>query len=422
MIALIDCNNFYVSCERVFNSSIQDKPVLVLSNNDGCAIARSEEAKALGIKMGTPPFQIPEVIKEHSVKVFSSNYTLYGDMSRRVMEIIQEFVPKTEVYSIDEIFADLSELKYKDLLALAKEIKETVTTCTGIPVSIGVAQTKTLAKMANRYAKLTKLDDGVFFADDADKVSLMLASIAVEDIWNIGNEFASLLKKHGFTTAAQFAALPPDWVRKGLSIVGLRTQMELKGTPCIPWKEGVPDKKGIGTANSFGKLTTQKRDVQQALATFTSNCAAKLRKQHSCARKIAVFVRTNVHRRQDKQYFHSIELDIAVATNDTKELIRYAMTALDIIFRPGYNYAKAGVELTDFVPENNVQLGLFDTQDRTKNKKAMQAVDKVNCDYGRDTVRFGRLEFDSKQWKLRRAHLSKKFTTRFDELATVKAS
>lgn len=422
MIALIDCNNFYVSCERVFDATIQNKPVLVLSNNDGCAIARSEEAKGLGIKMGTPPFQIPEMIKQHDIKVFSSNYTLYGDMSRRVMQIVQEFVPKTEVYSIDEIFADLSELKYKDLFTLAKEIRETVTTCTGIPVSIGIAKTKTLAKMANRYAKQTKADDGVFYADDVDKVKAMLDVTDVEDIWNIGSESASLLRKHGFTTAAQFVALPPDWVKKQLHIVGLRTQMELKGMPCIKWQEAIANKKGVCTANSFGKLTTQKRDVQQALATFTSNCAGKLRKQGSCARKISVFVRTNVHRRQDKQYFHSIELDIAVATNDTKELIRYAMTALDIIFKPGYNYCKAGVELTDFVSENNVQLGLFDTQDRSKSRLAMQAVDKVNKDFGKDAVRFGRLEFDSKQWKLKRAHLSKKFTTRFDDLATVKAS
>lgn len=422
MIALIDCNNFYVSCERVFNAGIQHKPVVVLSNNDGCIIARSEEAKALGIKMGTHPFMIPDLVRQHDVRVFSSNFTLYGDMSRRVMEIVREFVPKTEEFSIDEIFADLSELKYQDLPILAKEIRETVATCTGIPVSIGIAGTKTLAKMANRFAKQNGTGDGVFYANDDAAVKAMLEVTDVENVWGIGPEFASVLRKHGFNTAAQFAQIPSEWVRKQLHVGGLRTQMELKGTPCIKWQEGPNNKKGVCTANSFGKLTALKKDVQQAVASFTANCAAKLRKQGSCARKISVFVRTNVHRRQDKQYFQSMELDITVATNNTKELIRYAMTALDIIFQPGYNYCKAGVELTDFIPENNIQLGLFDTQDRSKGKKAMQAVDKVNEHYGRNTVQIGRLDVGQKRWKLRQEKLSRKFTTQFNQLPTVKAS
>ena len=421
MIALIDCNNFYVSCERVFNAAIQHKPVIVLSNNDGCAIARSEEAKALGIKMGTPAFMIKDLIQKHDVKVFSSNYTLYGDMSARVMQVIKEFVPKTEVYSIDEIFADLSQLSYVDLTQLVKDIKEAVMRCTGIPVSVGIAKTKTLAKMANRFAKKTKPDEGVFCADEDWKIRDMLSFTEVGNIWGIGSEYASLLKKHGFLTAADFINAPQDWVRKELHVVGLRTQTELKGMSCIKWEEGTPDKKNICTSRSFGKLITSKKEVQQAIATFTSACAQKLRKQNSCARKMHVFIQTNIHRKQDKQYFQSITLDVTVASNSTTELLKYAMTALNIIYKPGYNYNKTGVIVMDLVQQDQIQLGLFDDGQQEKDRKAMTAVDNVNQTFGRDAVRLGRQTFN-KKWKLRQEHLSKAYTTRFDQLAIVKAS
>jgi DNA polymerase V len=237
MIALIDCNNFYVSCERVYNPKLKHKPVIVLSNNDGCAIARSDEAKALGIKMGTPAFMIKGLIEKHDVQVLSSNYTLYGDMSARVMQVIKEFVPKTEVYSIDEIFADLSALKYSDLTVLAKEVREAVMRCTGIPVSVGIAKTKTLAKMANRFAKKKFREEGVFCADTEIRNSEILSFTQVADVWGIGGQYDQLLQANGFYTAADFLNAPKDWVRREMAVVGLRTQTELQGTPCIKWED-----------------------------------------------------------------------------------------------------------------------------------------------------------------------------------------
>jgi DNA polymerase V len=421
MIALIDCNNFYVSCERVFNPALQNKPVIVLSNNDGCAIARSEEAKALGIKMGAPAHLVRDVIEKNGVQVFSSNYTLYGDMSARVMQVIKEFVPTTEIYSIDEIFADLSTLKYAELATLAKEIREAVMRCTGIPVSIGIAKTKTLAKMANRYVKKTRPGEGVFCADEDWKVKDILLFTKVADIWGIGNQYANLLEKNGFYTAADFLNAPEDWVRKEMAVVGLRTQQELKGVPCLKWEEEAKAKKNICTSRGFGKLITSRREVQQAIATFTAACAQKLRKQNSCARKVHVFIQTNVHRKEDPQYFHSITLDLTVATNSTRELLKYAMTALNIIYQPGYNYAKTGVIVMDLIPSTQVQLALFDSENREKDKNMMKAIDHVNKTFGKDVVRTARQEFN-KKWKLRQQHLSQLYTTRFDQLMIVKAS
>ena len=420
MIALIDCNNFYVSCERAFNPKLKNKPVIVLSNNDGCAIARSEEAKALGIKMGTAAFMIKDLIEKNNVQVYSSNYTLYGDMSARVMQVIKVFVPATEVYSIDEIFADLSTLKYTNLTELAKDMREMVLRCTGIPVSVGIAKTKTLAKMANRYAKKTRPDEGIFCADEDWKIKDLLSFTKVADIWGIGGQYDKLLNKRGFHTAADFINAPEDWVRKEMAVVGLRTQKELKGIICIKWEEESKPKKNICTSRSFGKLITSKREVQQAIATFTSSCAQKLRKQNSCATKIHVFIQTNVHRKQDKQYFHSITLDLSVATNSTPELLKYAMTALNLIYLPGYNYAKTGVIVLDLVPATQIQLGLFDAQDREKDEKAMKAMDNINKTFGKDVVRMATQEFN-KKWKLRQEHLSQCYTTRFDQLMIVKA-
>jgi DNA polymerase V len=466
MIALIDCNNFYVSCERVFNPSLKNKPVIVLSNNDGCAIARSEEAKALGIKMGAPAFLMRDLIKKHDVKVFSSNYALYGDMSARVMQVIREFVPKTEVYSIDEIFADLSALKYMDLARLASDMRVAVMRCTGIPVSVGIASTKTLAKMANRYAKRSPSQSlsqslpegkgfekesispfpsgragdglfpsgragdglfpspragdgpGVFIAANEIITSQMLSTTKVEDVWGIGAQHAARLQQHGIFTAADFIKAPEEWVRKEMAVVGLRTQKELKGIPCLGWEEKTPQKKNICTSRQFGKLITGKTELRQAIATFTSSCAQKLRKQNSCARKLHVFVNTNVHRKQDAQYFHSVTLNLSVPTNSTASLMKYAMRAFDMLYKPGFNYQKTGVIVMDLVTETVIQGGLFEQADRQKEKKMMEVLDKVNSRFGGDVVRLGTQEFN-KKWTLRRNHLSNAFTTRFGQLPVV---
>ena len=421
MIALIDCNNFYVSCERAFDPGLKNKPVVVLSNNDGCVIARSEEAKALGINMGCAAFMMNELIEKNNVQVFSSNYTLYGDMSARVMQVIKEFVPRTEVYSIDEIFADLSTLKYANLTALAMEIRDAVMRCTGIPVTVGIAQTKTLAKMANRYAKKKLPGIGVFAADSKEAEEDLLAYTDVANIWGIGGQYDKLLRKNGFITAADFLNAPADWVRKELAVVGLRTQTELNGIACIKFEDSTAAKKNICTSRSFGKLITSKREVQQAIATFTSSCGHKLRKQNSCATKIHLFINTNIHRKQDEQYFHSITLDLHIATNSTRELLKYSMTALNIIYKPGFNYHKTGVIVLDLVPASQIQLGLFDKEKREKDNRMMKAMDGVNKSFGKDVVRIGTQEFN-KKWKLRQEHLSQCYTTRLNQLMIVKAS
>lgn len=420
MIALIDCNNFYVSCERVFNPKLGRKPVIVLSNNDGCAIARSEEAKALGIQMGTPAFMIRELIRKHNIQVQSSNYTLYGDMSARVMQVVREFVPRTEVYSIDEIFADLSSLRYADLSLLAANIRDAVARCTGIPVTIGIGKTKTLAKLANRYAKKTRPDEGVFCADEDWKTRDVLAFTGVQHIWGIGEQYAKLLRSHGFVTALDFINAPENWVRKEMAVVGLRTQNELKGIVCLKWEDARQVKKNICTSRGFGKLITSRKEVEQAVATFTSSCAAKLRKQESCATRIHVFIQTNIHRRQDEQYFHSITIDLPEPMNSTTALLKFAMKALDIIYLPGYNYNKTGVMVLDLVPASSVQLPLFSGAAQ-KDRMVMKAVDSINQSYGRDLVRTATQSFN-KKWQLRQERLSQRYTTRFDELMTVKAS
>lgn len=415
MIALIDCNNFYCSCERVFDPLLLGKAMIVLSNNDGCAIARSEEAKAIGIKMGTPAFMIREKLEKNKVQVQSSNYVLYGDMSNRVMQVIREFVPKTEIYSIDEIFADLSQLKFANLFELGREIREQVMRCTGIPVSIGIAATKTLAKMANRYAKKTGIEEGVYLAGDARLVEQMMSYTSVADIWGIGKEYAELLVKHGFTTAADLARAPEEWVRKNMSVVGQRILHEINGKPCIKWEEQPSAKKNICTSRSFGQLTGSKNDMRQAVAKFTSSCAEKLRREGSCARKLQVFIQTNPHRNQDPQYFQSITLELAVPSNSTSQLMRYSMSGLDMIFQPGYNYQKAGVMVLDLVPATQVQLGLFETQNWAKEKELMATLDEVNKYFGRDMVRFGVQAYGT-AWNLRQENLSPKYTTRLDQI------
>ena len=411
MIALIDCNNFYCSCERVFDPSLVGRALIVLSNNDGCAIARSEEAKAAGIQMAQPAFLAEKRIRENNVAVFSSNYTLYDNMSRRVMQVIREMVPRAEIYSIDEIFADLSGIKYVDLEELGRQVRTRVKACTGIPVSIGIGPTKTLAKMANRYAKKTRPDVGVFAADSPEWIETMLAFTGVGDVWGIGPQYAALLKKHGFHTALDLTGAPEEWIRKEMSVVGQRLYQELKGIPCIQWEEEAPAKKNICTSRSFGKLIARKNELKQAVAKFTSSCAEKLRREKTCARRLEVFIQTNPHKQELPQYFQSIELQLPVPTQLTTELMKYSMRGLEMIFQPGYLYQKAGVMVLDLVPAEQVQLALFDRQDRERDAKLMARIDEVNTAFGRDTVRFGVQDY-GQEWKLKQTNLSPQYTTR----------
>jgi len=419
MYALVDCNNFYVSCERLFNPKLEGKPVIVLSNNDGCAVSRSDEAKALGIEMATPAFMAREIIEKNNVAVFSSNYTLYGDISDRVMKTLGGFVPRLEIYSIDEAFLDMHDLDYTDLLKLGLQIKMAVKKNVGIPVCVGIAPTKTLAKMANRYAKKYRKNIGVHWAANEELIKEMLAITEVGDIWGIGRQYALFLKKNGFNTALDLLSAPEDWIRKNMTVVVQRLFNELKGIPAIAWEFKPPAKKNICTSKSFGKLQTKKEDIKEALCNYAAACALKLRNQNSCCRSINIFLQTNLHRTQDKQYSRSITIDLQTPTNFTGEIINYASKGFDIIFKEGYNYLKCGVMVLDIVPDDRIQASLFDKCDRKKNKTVMEAMDKINKCLGKEIVRLSVQGFE-KRYRLKTEYLSSHFTTDINQVVKVK--
>lgn len=423
MIALVDCNNFYASCERLFQPRLQNKPVVVLSNNDGCVIARSDEAKALGIEMGAPAFQIQPVLQQHRVAIFSSNYTLYGDLSDRVMCTLSRFADQVEVYSIDEAFLNLTSFRYDNLTEYGRSIRNTIMQDTGIPVSVGIAPSKTLAKMANGLVKKKNKQAGVYCLDTMEKIKFVLQNTEVKDIWGIGLQYAKLLNRHGFITAWDVAQAPEEWIRKNMSVVGQRMYNELKGISCIAFEEMPPKKKMICVARGFGKLLSEKNEVMEALANYTAMVAAKLRSEQLATNAIQVFVQTNAHRHGDQQYFRSITINLPVATSSTHELIRHAQQALDTIYRRGYHYGKTGITAMELVPEQDVQYNIFDTENRTRDSKLMKVMDMVNKSFGKDAVRFALQGFGAacaRHWKLRQMKLSPCYTTRIDDILTVK--
>jgi DNA polymerase V len=420
MIALIDCNNFYASCERIFQPWLENKAVVVLSNNDGCVIARSEEAKEIGIEMGAPAFMMQELLSKNQVNVFSSNYTFYGNLSERVLQLLGTFTPRIECYSIDEAFLDLSDMIHTDLFTYGSTIRQTIKQNIGLPVTVGIAPSKTLAKMANRYAKKTQRDIGVYALDTPDKINEVLNWTEIGDVWGIGAQHGRRLKWMGIKTAADFVEkLNPDWVRTNMSVVGERMLNELKGIPSIEWEDVIKPKKGICTARSFGKLLSDKKDIQEAVANYASSCAIKLRKQNSCAGLMHVLIQTNVHRTQDKQYARNITLQMPVATNSTSEIIHHALKGLDMIYKPGYNFKKAGVIVMDIVPEKEVQQSMFDKSDRKKDAHLMKTLDKVNTRFGKDLIRFA-IQGYSRKWRLKQERLSPCYTTNIDQILTIK--
>lgn len=420
MYALVDANNFYVSCERLFQPHLEGRPVVVLSNNDGCVIARSDEAKALGIVMGTPAYMSENLFKENGVKVFSSNYTLYGDISERMMQILASFVPAIELYSIDEAFLDMSALTHTDLMQLGMAIRKTVMQNLGLPVSVGIAPTKTLAKMANRFSKKNKTQVGVFYAANNTLIAEMLEQTQVEDVWGIGRQHALFLHKHGVHTAKQFTLVHADWIRDHLSVVGLRIWHELKGLSGIAWESEPAPRKNICTSRSFGTLTSDESIVREAVANHAASCAAKLRRQQSVCREVNVFISTNPHKLQDRQYRHSITIQCSTPTNLTREIIGYALKGLEIIFNnDGYRYMKCGVTVLGLIPENTVQRNLFDETDRRRESILSKAVDNVNGSMGSGTVRMAVQRFD-KRYRLRADRLSRKYTTDVNEILKVR--
>ena len=419
MYALVDCNNFYVSCERIFNPKLEGKPVIVLSNNDGCAVARSEEAKALGIEMATPAFMVKDIIEKNNVAVFSSNYTLYGDLSNRVMRTLESFVPRLELYSIDEAFLDMHNLDYTDLLKLGLQIRKTIRQNIGLPVTVGIAATKTLAKMANRFAKKKRRELGVHWAANDELIKEMLAFTEVGDIWGIGRQYALFLSRNGFKTALDLIYAPEEWIRKNMTVVVQRLFNELRGIPAIKWEFVTPGKKNICTSRSFGTLQTKKEDIKEALSNYAAACAFKLRNQKSCCKTINIFLQTNPHRIQDKQYSRSINIDLETPSNFTGEIIKYALIGFDIIYKEGYNYLKCGVIVMDIVPEDQLQSSMFDRLDRTKNKTAMDAMDNVNRSLGKEVVRLSVQGFE-KRYRLKAEHLSPCYTTDINQILKVK--
>jgi len=419
IFALVDCNNFYASCERVFNPTLNGQPIVVLSNNDGCVVARSNEAKALGIGMGVPEFQIRPLLRAHRVQVFSSNYTLYGDMSQRVMETLEQFSPDVEVYSIDEAFLSLVGFEPRGLLEHGRLIRRTVPQWTGIPVSVGIAETKTLAKIANRIAKRTPDTGGVFDLLACPDREALLGRVAVEDVWGIGPNHARLLKQHGITTARQLAGTDDQWIRKRMGIVGLRLVMELRGVSCLDLEQCPSPKQSLTCSRAFGKRINTLAEMQEAVSVYTSRVAEKLRCERLAATVLTVCLTTNEFR-EGPQYSNALTLRLPVVTDSTSELIGCALQGIRAIYRDGYLYKKAGVMLTGLVPVSQTQADLFDSRDRMKSKRLMSALDSINDRWGAGTLEYASSGM-TKAWKTQFHRRSPAYTTNWDELPVAHA-
>ena len=419
MFALVDCNNFYASCERLFQPQLKDRPIVVLSNNDGCIVARSNEAKALGIPMGAPAFKMKALLHQHQVAVFSSNYALYGDMSKRVMQTLAQLIPEIEIYSIDESFLDLRAYQsHLSLQELGESIRATVQKHTGITVSVGIAPSKTLAKLANHLAKKQVHYEGVMVMNDPITIEKLLGDFPVEKIWGIGRKYAKKLQQQGVYTALQLRDYNDAWVRKNLTIQGLKMVYELRGQACFPMEFIPPTKKSICCSRSFGKEVTTFAELKESVSTYAHRCGEKLRRQNSCTRLLTVFIHTNAFKPNRPQYRNSKMLQLPIVTNDSRFLVQYGIKALEMIYRKGYHYKKAGVYLTDIVPANQVQTSLFDQIDQQKSQALMRAMDHLNGRMGNETLRIASQGF-KRQWKLRQEQLSPCYTTRWEEILVV---
>ena len=421
MFALVDCNNFYVSCERVFEPKLKYSPVVVLSNNDGCIIARSNEAKALGIKMGEPVFQVKHIIEKNNITVFSTNFALYGDFSNRVMNILTYLVSDIEVYSIDEAFLDFSIWKRKNFHTQAMHIRKMIKKKTGIPVSIGISTTKTLAKIANHIAKRSNQFEGVFILDDPIMTDKILEQFPIEKVWGIGRKTTQFLNCYGIKTALQLQKMDRKWIKKHLTIKGLQTVQELNGEPCFSIESAIKPKKEICTSRSFRKMVTDLQLLKESVSMYATRCAEKLRKQKSCTGLVKVFINSNYFRQDLPQYSNCCTMTLPVETNDTAEIIHYALKGLEKIYRPNYQYKKAGVIISNLVNQNMVQYNLFDNVDRKKSEKIMHSIDKINTTMGRDYIRYGIQGF-TRSWKLHQERLSPCYTSRWSDLLRVKTS
>lgn len=416
MYALVDCNNFYASCERVFNPTLRKVPIVVLSNNDGCVIARSNEAKALGIPMGAPAFEYRKVFKEHGIKVFSSNYALYGDISNRVATILRKFTPDIEVYSIDESFLKFKGFEKYDLREYCLKIRSEVLQNTLIPTCVGVAPTKALAKVANRVAKKYPELNGVHVIDTDEKRIKALKWLDIEDVWGIGRQFSKKLKTKGVNKAYDFTLLPDEYVRKEFSIVGLRLKKELEGESVLDLEE-VANKKNIATTRSFDTTYSDKEYLEERVSTFAATCAEKLRFQKSTCELVTVFIYTNRFNETHEQYFRSINVNIPYPTNSSIQIAKYAKKGLDLIFKEGFQYKKAGVIVGGIAPEYEKQFNMFEDEP-AHDRDAMRVIDKLNFKYGVKKLKLGSQALD-KTWKMRQDLLSPNYTTKWSDLLEV---
>ena len=423
LFGLADCNNFYCSCERVFHPDLRNKPVVVLSNNDGCVIARSEESKSLGIKMGTPFYQVKELLELNEVAVFSSNYNLYGDMSRRVMSLLSTYTPRLDVYSVDEAFLDLSDMgDAEHLVSYCKNMVKTISKGTGIPISLGIAPTKTLAKMASKFAKKYKGYDGVCLIDTDEKREKALKLFEVGDVWGIGHRHAKKLAYYGIRTAWDFVQKSESWIRKEMTVTGVRTWKELRGESCISIDE-LPHKKSVCTSRSFAEQgLNQLGQVEEAVANFAAQCSRKLKEQHTVCQSISVFAHTSRFRTDMPQdYIHST-VHLQVPTNDHQELVALAVKLLRDQWKGDslYWYKKTGVIVWNICKDHAIQGSLFDTVDREKQAALAKAIDEINRKNGHNTVRVAVQGF-GKTWHLKNEYLSKQYTTNLDDVIVVKA-
>lgn len=416
-IALVDVNNFYVSCERVFMPKLENKPVLVLSNNDGCVIARSNESKSLGIKMGAPVFQIRDIIKKNNIEVFSSNFELYGDMSNRVMTILKEFASNVEVYSVDEAFLDFTGFELLNPTLHGETIFNSILKCLGLPVSVGIGPTKTLAKIANHVSKKWHIGP-VFDITDKRIQDKILPNIDIEDVWGVGDRWAKKLREKGICTANDLKNCDGLSIKKGFNSILASTTLELQGVPCFDLECFSKPRQRIMVSRSFSKKITTLAELKQAISIFTSKAAQKLREDGSLAKSITVFIRTNRFSKLDKNYENAHHFKLETPSDYTADLIHNAVKFLDEIYEEGYLYHKVGVILTDLTPKKSQQLDFFSLEKNRKSDKLMDALDNINNVLGKGTLRYGAEGFNN-QW-FKRSRCSPAYTTRWNDLPIVK--
>lgn len=420
MFGLIDCNSFFASCEQVFRPDLYGKPVVVLSNNDGCIVAMTKEAKACGIHRGQPLYQVRDTIEKNDIAVFSSNYTLYDNISRRVMQMVSERVQSIDIYSIDEAFMDLNGYDIGKLTESMRRLSQDIRRGIGIPVSIGIAPTRTLAKVASKFAKQYEGYQNVCLIDSEEKRIKALHLVPIEDIWGIGRRNAKTLACKGVDTAWDLTLKSESWVQRILNITGVRTWKELRGESCIDISE-LPEKKSICTSRSFGEMVDDYQSLAESVSTFAASCAMKLRKQHTAARLIFVTIMTNRHREDLPQYFNTATIRLETPSCDSMEIVQEALKGLRSIYRSGYKYKKSAVVVSDICRLNEVQPSLFDDMEkRQTHMKLSHIIDSINQTNGSDTVKLAVQGNEQKRWGLKREYISPNYTTNFKELIEVK--